>query len=283
MTSAMTALRSCRLYLWPAITLNTALITYGITDEWLEGLILGIGLSLLASNGFLLNDLFDRQIDRDNGAHRLESASPAELRLALGLVGVTAILSLLCGAFVGRQAIWLLATLMGCLATYTFALRRVLFLATLMSAFVGISPIWLPVVLWGPPRPQLFWVAVSAFYVFYFAREVVLDIKDREGDRLGERATFPTVFGSRIALLLVVFLALAGGLALVFVQSTVNRTNLPLLYSWIALIAFLSLNIFPAALCLIKNGDRSALAQFISASRLAMLIAPLLLYLTFLS
>ena len=57
---------SARIYLWPIILLNSIAISLSINYNLLQGAIIGISLSFISSFGFLINDIWDRPIDRIN-------------------------------------------------------------------------------------------------------------------------------------------------------------------------------------------------------------------------
>src|SRR5947209_9654348 len=69
-------IRSGRFYFWPIITANVVTMTLAIGGNPIQAAAFSIVISCLASFGFLLNDLWDREVDKepDRKSTRLNSS-----------------------------------------------------------------------------------------------------------------------------------------------------------------------------------------------------------------
>src|SRR5262245_60973486 len=81
-------IRSSRLLLWLPVMSNVVLLVLAIGHSFHEGFVIGFSLCCLATYGYLINDIWDRSIDHDNNANKLDSA-PAHVivsvRIASGI------------------------------------------------------------------------------------------------------------------------------------------------------------------------------------------------------
>jgi 4-hydroxybenzoate polyprenyltransferase len=191
-------LKSARPYLWPFIALNVGSLAAVQGASIGSAFYVSVALCSLASFGFLINDLRDRDIDTLNGLDRLNHATPPALRAA----------SITAAALLVVAGLLMLAVSLAALATgfliavglvlYTTWLRSVVPVATLLAAWLDASPVWLPIILWGFPHTLgtglLF---LGGVYAIMVGREVFLDVKDQAGDRAGGRRTLATLTGTR--------------------------------------------------------------------------------------
>jgi len=190
--------RSCRFYFWPIIAANSLAMTLGLGGNWLHALSFSIVISSLASFGFLFNDLWDRDIDRVNGAGHFEHSSRSELYLgSLSAVGFLAF-GICLACTLGRAELRLASAIAVTLALYTPIFRRLLLLPSLVTALLATSPLWGPLLLWHSADTAR-WAFISANALIVVAREILMDIRDHSGDILGGRDTIATIFGRRIS------------------------------------------------------------------------------------
>lgn len=278
-----TILKSARLILWPAIFLNTFLIATLLSPAVVSALCLSLALCFTSAFGFLINDLFDRGVDKINNAGRLENASADTIRAVQWASIAAAIVSLSCAALVSASAFFSVVGITAGLIAYTYVLRRRLFLANASAAILASSPLWLPFIAFGA-IPHSFQLAVlTVSLLILFGREIASDAKDIRGDAATGRNTIATVFGATAAFKMAVTLDLIGCALLVgsVVSGAVNvspfSSSLPLFAALIAVIVVAAvLPLWPVRATL---PDLRASYRFIILSRAAMLLLPILLYL----
>lgn len=141
--SLATIARCARPYLWSVIFTNCLVAGVSLSMSVPLSLLVAVILSFLASAGFLLNDLLDRQIDKVNKQGRLEDASVAT-RVGAGVTAaVFAIASLVLTFLTGESVVLLLtlSVLIG-LVLYNVVLRRIPFVATAIASCLCASPLW---------------------------------------------------------------------------------------------------------------------------------------------
>ncbi len=276
MTSGHLILRSGRLYLWPIIVANSTLMVVYDGGQAITGVLVGAGLCLLASFGFVLNDLVDRETDRVNEANRLENADRQTLVMAsivgglclfLGLGVLMAISARAAVAGVGVAAV---------LSAYSLFLRKVLLVSNLSAALVDSSPLWMPLVVVGAKADSFQAALIMAALIFFVGREILLDVKDLPGDLHGNRVTFATVFGRDIATFLATLL-IGFGAVLFSLSALYLRTDHTFVKILVAsaVLAWSLRMLGPAMrLSLVRDNYR----PFVLRSRMILLVAPVILF-----
>ncbi len=88
-------LASARLYFWPLILANVLASAIVVDHQLYDAICLSLSLSFLSSFGLLINDLWDRHIDRINGIDRFASAGLLVVPSAVAV----AMMSLLLGLY----------------------------------------------------------------------------------------------------------------------------------------------------------------------------------------
>lgn len=277
-----TVIRSSRFYFWPIIAANVVSVTLGVGGDLLRGAGFAVVISCLASFGFLLNDLWDRDIDRINTKRHLEYADPSTLKGALA-VGLGFLIAGLALAFCLGSLEFSVAVSIGlALAAYTVLLRRFLFIPTIVAALLSASPVWAPLVIWGNNYDMWKCLFLAAIIVILAAREILMDAGDRVGDLAGGRDTLATVFGARIAKSVSVILTLSAIVPFVvaigsgaFNLSLAGKLGVAGIGGAIAgLLGYSALKML-----LEKQDDEIAIPKYMSRSRAAMALIPLLNFL----
>lgn len=269
---------SARVYFWPLITLNTLAMSFSIDANIFDGAVLGSSLSLLASFGFIFNDICDRRVDNINKAKRLEACTVSDLRKIGGIAALLLMGGLSLASAIGEEPFTLAALVVFGLIVYTIVLRRILLVATLLSGAMAVSPLWIPLVLWGQ-NATVQWRFIAIMFIMVSAREIILDIKDVNGDGVVCRHTIATVFGLHVAKY-AAFILTTSALALLLALAANTVSEAPRFVSGIFLFVvcgFAVLSVYPLIRIIsTREIQANRISHFISSSRIAMVIAPVL-------
>jgi 4-hydroxybenzoate polyprenyltransferase len=243
-----------------------------------RALVFSLAVSCLASFGFLLNDLWDRQIDRLNKAGHFEHSGA--LAMAVGILG--AILFLLGGIllsfWLGPSELRLGIGIAVALVTYSVFLRKVLLVPTLVAAVLAATPLWGPLLLWTKTFDHSRWAFVVAIILMILGREILMDVRDRYGDVLGGRETLPTVFGLRIAKTVAILLSISASLILIAsISSRFASMSTQGAVGSAIITGMLLYLVLQSAVQTLNTDDRQAIQHYVFRSRIAMALTPLLL------
>lgn len=152
---------------------------------------------LIGSSSNVINDVFDIEIDRINRPSRVLPSGQMTVRAAMAysmtLFGVGFLLSLPLG--------WISAGIAGTavvlLIVYSSHLKKTVLWGNLMVSFIAALAFVYGGIAAGSFRDAVF-PACFAFLIT-LSREIIKDMEDVEGDRLGRAATLPIRFGIRPA------------------------------------------------------------------------------------
>ena len=238
----------------------------------------GLVISMLASFGFLLNDLCDRNIDRVNRAGHFEDSTTTTL--AVAVVTSLSFLSaaLLISYQLGRAEFLLATGIAMALIAYSVLLRKLLLMPTIVAAILATSPLWSPLILWDAGDKSE-WVFVWSLILMVAAREIFMDVRDRSGDLSGNRDTLATVFGGRIAKFVATLLTVSAGIPFIFSIAHNTRGHSIIVTSFAFLLAgaIFCLLVQPALKTLTDATDeRRSIQRYVLSSRVAMALIPLL-------
>lgn len=176
-----------------AVCLGAYLASEWVDWKWMPVLSAGLAASLILAAGNVFNDLRDIESDRINHPERpLVVGAISRLR-AWGIVIMGGLAGLVLARVVSLTAFWVALFVVILLAVYSLYLKSlpvwgnlsVAVMAGLTFPFGGIA---LGTVR-GTEYPALFGL------LFHFAREVVKDLEDREGDALMGLNTIAVRFG----------------------------------------------------------------------------------------
>lgn len=277
-----TIVRSMRFYFWPIVILNTTTMTVAVGGDATRGASFSVVICLLASFGFLLNDLWDRRVDKVNNSGHFESSGRRTIRGGAVVSIVCLIVGLGIAWLVGSTAseiAWLVAA---GLAAYTVVLRRYLLVPTLLASVLAASPLWAPLLSWPRNVRPMHWVFVAGMTLLLAARETLMDVRDRPGDKVGERDTMATLFGPAIAKSAAFTLLISGATLLCFVlgKQIVSLSSLGRFIATLSTCLVLLLVVIPAIKAVLVDsktgGDYAAIQGFVFRSRAAMAFVPLL-------
>lgn len=273
---------SVRLYFYPIITANMLAMTIVIGGNLVQAALFSFVISLLASFGFLINDLWDIDIDKVNKPGHFENSSAHIIKIAIVSCIGFLVTGLVLAYFIGKLEFILSVGIASGLIAYTVLLRRFLFAPNMVAAILASSPLWIPLVLWSKNFDASKFTFVGAVIAFVLAREIIMDTRDTVGDIAGGRDTFATVFSTRIGKFIGVILtvsacipfvlAITTSIYTIFVKSQILAVGVAgtLLYLLV-----------PSAVRTLLNIDeeRTAINIYVTRSRIAMALIPLLVLL----
>lgn len=274
-------LQSARIVLWLPIMVNVCLLTLSLRHSIPEALILGFSLSCIAAYGFLINDLWDLPVDRNNKAGKLENAPKDVLRLAACVAMFFLSLGLALIAMLQAQSFYVMVIVAGGLTAYTFWIRPKLYLANLLAAFLASSPLWLPNIVFMQPLKITQIVIIVVAVLILLGREVIFDVADHFGDGQMGRRTLPVVFGDKIAHRIAVAMQFSGcGLLIGLTVLQAGQLIFPLQMLFFVTTTVFAILVISINLKLLTHpGEASLICVFTKRTRFAMLLLPVLLFL----
>jgi 4-hydroxybenzoate polyprenyltransferase len=275
-----TLFRSGRFYFWPIICANTVSMTWVLGQDLKRAAVFSLVISLLASFGFLLNDLWDRNIDRINRARHFEESSAGILLIATGVGLFLLIAALIISYRLGTLEFAAAASIGLALIAYSVLFRKLLLIPTILAAVLATSPLWSPLVLWAHNVSEWKWMFIASIIIMVAARETFMDARDHPGDVIGGRDTVATLFGKGIAKLVATLLTVSGAVpfTIAIAQSTRGNPLAGRLGAVLVGSTILYLLVQPAIKILIDSKDeRASIQRYVTRSRMAMALIPLLL------
>lgn len=261
--------------LWLAIALNVLCMSVAADVSILTAVGHTAVLCLLASFGFVINDLHDRPIDAINGRLRLQALDDRSCRrlyvVATGLAG----LALTLAAFMSSESFVMALSIAVGLVLYTHVFRPVLLVANVVASAMIIAPLWMPLATSTQRVPFALLAACLAAGILALSREFMLDAKDRAGDAEGNRCTIATRFGTRTAAtisLLMLAVALPLVVAPAFWPSGLTGTAI-----WPLIVPAAAATVITAAFAarVLAARNASEIEIYVRVTRLAMLFYPL--------
>lgn len=161
--------------------------------------------------GYIINDLYDVEIDRVNKPHRVFIGDRVSKPLAWGMYGFLNVAGLVFSLIVSAKLQnWWIAGLntvaIGLLWMYSFRLKKKLLSGNfVVSALTAWSILIIPVAA-GLTEFLLFHGLLYSSFAFILSlvREVVKDLEDMPGDATAGCETLPLLFGTRMAKLFAV-------------------------------------------------------------------------------
>ncbi|HED11363.1 MAG TPA: hypothetical protein ENJ10_11795 [Caldithrix abyssi] len=194
-----------------------------VTDSVLTPGILRAALAaaLVTAAANIINDIFDLAIDRVNQPGRVLPSGAMSLpaaRLCYKIMNMVAL-----ALTIDRPDLFLIiAGSQFILYFYSRSFKKTVLLGNIIVAFVGGLAFIFGALAAGRIMAGVFPALFAG--IFHFARELIKDLQDVEGDRQYQAATFAVRFGSRKVLLMVdaLFMLLSGILLLPFLLGIYN-------------------------------------------------------------
>ena len=197
---------------------------------WVLTLLL-VSVVCVAAGGYVINDYFDVKIDRINRPDDLVVTRVISRDTAMNIFYVCTGLGILAGVVVAWWArswnlLFIYIVIPGLLWFYSASYKRMLLVGNLIVAFISaLVPLLVAIIhadylkhlynealAYTPIVGQLYmWLGGFALFSFLltWAREVIKDIEDIEGDREMECRTMPIVCGETVSKMVVTLLVLA--------------------------------------------------------------------------
>ncbi len=197
----------------------------GVFPLW-PVLIAGLSASLIAGGGNVLDDLIDLEIDKINRPFRPLPSGGIKLRMARVLTYCLFLLGWAFSFLLGLGAV-LLATISSLLLlSYPIWWKRKGLIGNLIVSLLGGLAFLYGGIAVGEPKGALIPALFALLY--HFGREVLKDIEDQEGDRVGGKMTYPLAH-DLIASLRLVTLSFGLLICLTFLPFLLNIYHLPYL------------------------------------------------------
>lgn len=164
-----------------------------------ESLLLFLVVFLTAGYGFIVNDIVDMEKDKIGHPRR---ALPRELitkKTAITFAFIFSIVSISISSLLPTNAILTNLTTLLLLSVYSYINKHHGFLANIItsvnSAFVLIIGMTV-----GQFHPLILWTSIAVFFLI-FGREIILDIRDIESDKIFSKHSFPIRYGENKSIL----------------------------------------------------------------------------------
>lgn len=277
--SMHTLIRSGRFYFWPIICANTVTMSLVLNQDLKRATMFSLVIALLASFGFLVNDLWDRDVDRVNRARHFENSNAVTIAGGIGVATMFLIAAFAVAYSLGKRELTLSVCIGLALAAYSVLLRKLLLVPTFLAAVLATSPLWSPLVLWADNRNQWQWLFIASIVTIVAARETFMDARDQPGDFIGGRDTMATIFGKKTAKFVATVLTLSG--ALPFMLAIAKNTAENALPSRIGAVfvglGILYLLVHPAIRTVTDTDEHLSIRRYVLSSRIAMALIPILL------
>jgi geranylgeranylglycerol-phosphate geranylgeranyltransferase len=195
-----------------AVVTFLAILSAGVmaADTWWTNssmLIAAASGTLIGSAGNIINDVFDRAIDRINKPHRAIASgivSPAGGIVWAALCGLAGILL---GMALGPAALAIALSSAVLLYLYSALLKRIPLLGNLVVGLVTGAAFIYGGVAAGVPFAGV--VAAVFACAMNIGREIIKDVEDMPGDQAAGHRTLPLLAGARPAMLLAAMVLLA--------------------------------------------------------------------------
>ncbi len=166
----------------------------------------GISASVAAMAGYVINDLFDIEIDRINRPERALPGNKMSLRGAVILYILLLAAAHVAAIPVGFTAILIVAAASFLLYLYSWRLKK-----ALLAGNISIGLLTAIAVVYGgyaAGNPSGACIPAIFAFIVNLMREIVKDIEDLEGDRIVNVITYPEKFGIKSTLNLVSWLGI---------------------------------------------------------------------------
>jgi geranylgeranylglycerol-phosphate geranylgeranyltransferase len=193
----------------------------------------------IAAGGFAINDCCDLVADRINKPYRAIPSGRISQGVAktvgVSLIVVGSLISVLVYHAPFQFALFVVS--MAGVAFYNLIVKYLSLTKTILTAGVSVLP--LVFVIKSLSYPTVYLLLPIAGMLFLLGRELLMDIRDVNGDRAANVKTLPILFGPRItAAIAFLFFALCSGVLMFFSVAVLSARNV-ILSSAISLVSLL--------------------------------------------
>jgi len=167
-----------------------------------EEILLSLGVFFLVAFANAHNDIVDFEIDKINRPHRPLPSGKISIEKACVASFICFFWVIILGIMAGIKFALLFAAIAALCYVYNRSLKALPLAGNFAVSILTCTAIIIPIAKLGPPQPEL---QVLVFFAFFltFAREIIKDIEDMEGDKALGLKTFPIMRGVKPSLALV--------------------------------------------------------------------------------
>ncbi len=237
---------------------------------------------LIAAGGYVVNDYLDTDIDEVNKSGKIiigntiSKNAAWNLYIALSLIGLAA--AVYPAYEIGNVNFVLIQVVsVGLLWFYSYSYKRQPLIGNLVISALSSLVVFLPGYYEAMAESNLYktisvnFFFINAFTAFAFlttfAREIIKDMEDMEGDRSANCRTFPIIAGIVPAKITAIFFSLIVMAAIAYIQYSMYESQ-----DYISLVYFLIAVQLPSLWLIVKTARAKEKNDFRFASRLSKLV-----------
>jgi 4-hydroxybenzoate polyprenyltransferase len=164
-------------------------------------LFLSLGILFLVAFANACNDIADFEIDKINRPERPLPSGKISIKAAYGIMRILFFFTMFFSVLAGIEFAFLFFVAGALSLAYNRFLKGLPLVGNFTVALLATTPVIIPIINFGLPQAEL---SILAFFAFMlnFAREIIKDIEDMEGDKSQNLKTFPLLVGINMSLAL---------------------------------------------------------------------------------
>lgn len=177
-------------------------LTLGLANYFLLGqvfweaklLLLVLSTVLIAAGGYLINDFYDITIDLKNKPHKVLIGKFFTKKSVLFFYFLFNLLALILGFLISVQVGLVDLSCALSLWLYAFYLKKTPLWGNVLVALLSALVLLMLPLMYQQTNEGIYLLAIFAFFISLI-REIVKDMEDIEGDKMGNCQTLPIIFG----------------------------------------------------------------------------------------
>lgn len=258
----------------PLISIIAGLVSVSIylftiaSPDLIIGVLLFFTVFLTSAYGFVLNDYCDKEKDKSSIKFRILPSGLLHPSSALIYAIILGLSSLIVALNISSIVFMLNLTTIFLLSIYSKVNNNNGIIANCISATTSSFVIVIGM-LAGNFNYLILWLAISAF-LFFVGREIILDIRDIDSDKIIKKISVPILLGSKRAIYLTIPFFVLSSLITI---SMINYFN-SIWYTLFIGIIF-NLLVWSSFLSLLVKRNEKALDIFLVVSRISFLLIPI--------